>query len=343
MTVQCDICCPASITTTTLSGIIESGWLLTTEGAGRDTCPSCARIHRNHGEAFRASWRTAEPAPDARLPNLIMIGAAKCGTTSMHEYLATHPDVFMASLKELRFFSDPDHREWLGHYMAQFHDSSKIVGESSTMYTRSPALPRVAERMADLVPDARLIYMVRDPVERALASYQEERFQGLDMRSPDEAFEDLDDPYNPYLSASRYAEQLTPFLERYSRDQILVLSLTDLRDDPQKTMRRAFEFLSVDPGHHVDTTVRHNLGSERFEYGSIGSRLRNSRIADALRQRSPDGPRRFIVGHSKRLLSKPLPRPTLDEGSLQRLADSLAPDAKRFRELVGHSFPDWTI
>lgn len=343
LTVQCDICRPAWIATTTTAELAAAGWQMAAEGSTRDTCPACVRVHRRDAEEWRAGWRSPEPTPGGRLPNVVVIGAAKCGTTSMHEYLDSHPDIFMARIKELRFFADPDHREWLGHYMAQFESSALVVGESSPVYSRAPAVPGAAERMAKLIPDARLIFMVRDPVDRALASYQEERFQGLDTRPFEEAFGDLDDPYNAFLSASRYAEQLEPYLEHFSRDQILVLSFSDLGPNLQSTMRRVFEFLGLDPSHRFDTAVKYNSGGDRFEYGRIGRRLRNSRAAFALRKMSPTGPSRLILGPGKRLFSKPLPRLTLDEESRQRLVDALAPDAKRFRDLTGLPFTDWSL
>lgn len=313
------------------------------EGSAHDTCPPCARIHRRDADQWRAGWRSPELALGGRLPNLVVIGAAKCGTTSMHEYLDSHPDVFMARIKEIRFFADPDYEEWLGHYMAMFESSATIVGESSPVYTRAPAVPGAAERMAKLIPNARLIFMVRDPVERAVASYQEERFQGLDTRPFDEAFDDLDDPYNAFLSASRYAQQLEPYLEHFKRDQIHIVSFSDLGPNLQRTMKGIFEFLGVDADYRLDATEKHNSGGARFEYGRVGRRLRNSRAADALRQMSPDGPSRLIRAQGKRLLSKPLPRPRLDEESRRRLADALAPDAQKFRDLVGRRFEDWSV
>lgn len=155
------------------------------------------------------------------------------------------------------------------------------------MYTRSPALPDVAERMAALVPDARLVYMVRDPVQRALASYVEERYHGLEPRPVEEAFADLDDPYNPYVAASRYAEQVGSYLKHYPLEQVFVLPLSDLERAPARTMRRVFEFLAVDPDASIDTFERHNDRSAKVEYVGVAARLRPSWAGRTVRRMPP--------------------------------------------------------
>src|SRR5687768_8813331 len=101
------------------------------------------------------------------LPNLIIIGAMKCGTTSMHGYLRRHRQIEMSGTKELDFFiagrnweKGPD---W---YASQFPGGTAIRGESSPNYTSALIFPGVPERMHSVVPDARLLFMVRDPVDR---------------------------------------------------------------------------------------------------------------------------------------------------------------------------------
>lgn len=276
------------------------------------------------------------------MPNLFLIGAAKCGTTSLHAYLDTHPEVAMAPWKEVRFFQDPDCWDWLDVYKTQFDATATVTGESSTMYTRAPALPGVAERIAKAAPDARLVYMVRDPVQRAVASYLEERFQLFEPRPVEEAFADLDDPYNPYVAASRYAEQLGLFLEYFPRERVLVLPLAELDARPGDAMARVFEFLGVDASHDVDTTRRLNEGSQKYEYGGVASRLRRGVVGRTVR-RLPRGLREGLQARARRTLSRPLERPELTPELEQRLREALAPDAARFRELAGLELADWSV
>jgi len=106
------------------------------------------------------------------LPNLLVIGAAKCGTTALHRYLGLHPDIFMSKSKELGFFcSSENWDERLRWYESQF-GAARVRGESSPSYTNCPRNKGVPERMASLVPDARLIYLVRDPVDRVISQYR---------------------------------------------------------------------------------------------------------------------------------------------------------------------------
>jgi len=275
------------------------------------------------------------------MPDLVIIGAAKAGTTSLHTYLNEHPDIAMAELKELRFFQDPRCEEWSARYSGSFDPNAKLVGESSTMYSRAPALPGVAQRMKELAPGARLIYMVRDPVSRAIASYMEERFHGLEARTFEEAFADLDDPYNPYMSASRYADQLLPFLERYPTEAVHVVPVTELAQHPAATLARIFEFLEVDDVA-IDTSVRHNQTSTKIEFSGVGGRLRSSNLGRSVRL-MPWGVRRALVAPARWLFSKPAQVPHVTPALRAELVERLAPDADRFRNLVDREFADWSV
>jgi hypothetical protein len=248
----------------------------------------------------------------------------------------------MSDPKELQFFQDPRCGDWLGRYISHFDENAKIVGESSTMYTRAPALPGVPARLAALVPDARLIYMVRDPVERAIASYGEERFQLLDPRSLDEAFADLDDPFNPYVAGSRYAEQLRGYLEHFPMEQILVLTLGELRGSPQEAVQRVFRFLEVDPAHVVDGARRDNEAAAKFEYGGLGLRLRGTAAATVVR-RLPPKVRRRARATVQRMLARPMERPNPSADVIRRLGQALAEDARQLREMTGLALDDWSV
>src|SRR5919108_5987197 len=110
------------------------------------------------------------------LPNLIIIGAQKCGTSALHHYLGLHPDIFMSHEKELNFFMQRKNwdkgRAW---YESMFPCNATVRGEASPGYTDYPTEPRVAERMHSLIPDAKLIYIVRHPIERMISQYVHQR------------------------------------------------------------------------------------------------------------------------------------------------------------------------
>ena len=193
------------------------------------------------------------------LPNLVVIGAMKCATTAVHRYLDDHPDVAMSQPKELNFFfcaadgdrpqQAPTVAEWrtgmwhrgVDWYAKQFPDAAPVRGESSPGYT-SPAHPEVAARMADVIPDARLVYLVRDPIRRAVSQYHHHRSDGTETRPLAQA---LLDPASQYIARGLYFERLEPFLSHFPPDRILVVAQEDLEDDCRATMAALYRYAGV--------------------------------------------------------------------------------------------------
>ncbi|MBA2643086.1 MAG: sulfotransferase, partial [Actinobacteria bacterium] len=179
------------------------------------------------------------------LPNLFVIGAQKCGTTSLHRYLDLHPEISMSHPKELSFFMrypDPSETE-LAWYRSHFASSTRVRGEASPNYTCYPQVPGIPERIHRLVPEAKLIYCVRDPIERAVSSYLHSQAMDNEMRPIEEA---LADPSTWYVSRSLYYDQLERYHPYFSKEQILVVEQRDLLHRRDETMRRIFRFLEVD-------------------------------------------------------------------------------------------------
>lgn len=341
MTIQCDICSPVMIVTMPEGALAAAGWQLRSRGARADVCHVCS-TDAPYGTDLRVDRARAVPADVGHLPNFVIIGAAKAGTTSLHHYLEQHPDIFMAERKELQFFQDPDCLSWLSLYRQQFPEKTPLRGEASTLYSRSPAIPGVAGRMAALVPDMRIVYLVREPVERALASYREERFHLNERRSAEEAFADLDDPYNPYLAASRYAEQLEDYLAHFPREQVLVLDQQELATDAATVVDRVQRFLGLEV-LPLDTSAQHNTASTKFEYSGVGQRLKLSRPAVAMRRHLPPRLRLALTAPVRRAFRRPIDRPELREPTIARMRAVLAPDAARLRELTGLELEHWTV
>jgi hypothetical protein len=191
------------------------------------------------------------------LPDVIVIGGMKCGTTALHGYLADHPQVAMSKPKELNFFfgdrpGGPGNW-WRGRgwYAARFAEAPAIRGESSPGYT-SPAHPGVAERMASVVPGVRLLYVARDPLERAVSQYLHHRRDGDEPRDLASA---LLDPGSQYIARSRHAERLRPFLDRFPHEQIRVLEHRDLLEDRRATLGAIFGWLGL-PEHWTERYTR---------------------------------------------------------------------------------------
>jgi hypothetical protein len=342
ITVECDVCFPQHIATNTIAELEHRGWMLRDTGGEKDMCHHCRfEPHQGQDSRIHRARLLDASAPSGLLPNFFIIGAAKAGTTSLFYYLDQHPDVFMARDKELHYFCDPDCDQWLGLYQAHFDVDAPVRGEASTLYTRAPAIPGVPERMAKLVPDARLVYLVRDPVERAMASWREERFHVTERRPAAEAFAHPEDPHNAYVAASRYALQLEAYLEHFPAEQILVLDQAELATSAAEVVTRVVEFLGL-PAYDIDTTTRYNEGGTKLEYGTLGHRLRFSAPARAVR-RLPLPVRQGLTAPARRFLRRQIPAPELPDDLMQRLRDTLAPDAQRFREITGLPVASWTV
>jgi Sulfotransferase domain len=184
-----------------------------------------------------------DPAPTAAV-DLIVIGAQKCGTTSLHNYLGLHPEISMSRRKETNFFlADRDWSRGIPPEVSRFDPSARLRGETCPDYTNLPHSTGTADRIRSGAPNAKLIYLVRDPVERMLSHYMHARTSGGERRALTDA---VSDPESQYLMRSRYATQLKPFIELFPREQILIESQERLLQDRHAVMRRIFAFLGVD-------------------------------------------------------------------------------------------------
>jgi hypothetical protein len=191
-----------------------------------------------------------------RLPTFLIIGAMKAGTTSLHSYLQRHPQVCMSLDKELKFFVA--NRNWdrgLSWYRSQFPSARHhvAIGESSPHYAMLPGFPGVPERIKRTIPDVRLVYLVREPIERLQSHYLHDLAAGKHDLDIGEALRGR----FGYTAASRYAMQLDAYLEHFPPEQILVVTSDDLRDRREATVTRVVEFIGAD-----SSIVPDNLGAE---------------------------------------------------------------------------------
>jgi len=279
------------------------------------------------------------PPRAGALPNLIVIGAQKCGTSVLHYYLSLHPEVSMSKPKELNFFIEE--RNWprgVDWYKAQFDADARIRGEASPNYTAFPQHQGVPERMASVVPDAKLIYMIRDPLERIAAhwvhNYAKRREKGS-------LAETLTHPNTSYVTRSLYAMQLERFLEHYPKERVLVFQQSELRFKRMETLHRIFEFLEVEP----------DFDHPRFEQErhQTSGKTRATRLAVRLEKlgRSRRGrmfPANFWLILDDRLpLRRTIKRPDVRASLPDATLEELRADAVRLRELTGRDFSNWKI
>ncbi|MGH2572642.1 MAG: sulfotransferase [Actinomycetota bacterium] len=274
------------------------------------------------------------------LPNFVVIGAMRAGTTSLWEYLRGHPQVFMATLKEPNFFSEAGTwKRGRGWYESLFRDAGGAiaVGEASTSYTKHPIHPGVPERMARVIPGARLVYVVRDPIARIRSHYEWALHRGLEHRPLAQAV--LEHP--GYVAYSRYAFQLDRYLDWFARDRLLVVTSEDLRDARRRTVRRVFEFLGVDPSWAPRSLEFEQHVTDRQDAKPFARRLRRLTGYRRIARLVPPGVKSAywrVARRNRVSQSASIP------GDLRReLERRLAEDVVRLREVLGERFHGWGI
>lgn len=201
------------------------------------------------------------------LPSFLIIGAQKAGTTSLYQYLSQQPGVLPAFRKEIHYLSYLHGRRSERWYRAYFprapHDSAAITGEASTYYHMCLRAP---ERAARLLPSARILFIVRDPVERAFSQYRHSVRKGfergsfeqaiereraelpreLERLAADEGYESYLHQHQAYLARGCYMDQLERWLRWYDRSRVLVLRAEDLFAEPERTYAEVLAFLGVE-------------------------------------------------------------------------------------------------
>lgn len=277
------------------------------------------------------------------LPNLLIIGAPKAGTTSLHHYLHQHPEIFMSPRKELNFFTFPEPPESLDDYKRHFLPSAAVRGEASPSYSQHPRFTGVPERISAVLPDVKLIYVVRDPVERLVSQWADRYSLGLEQRSFHEALRDQVDLESIYVCPSRYATQIERYLDSFPASNLLIVDQSEFLRNRRETLRRLFGFLSVQEDFWSPTfEQRLNTQKDHRRITERGRRLRRSAAWTAAR-RLPTGLRAPMARQLRRLLSRKVEREALDPELRARLNELLKDEADRFRALAGRPFSHWSI
>lgn len=278
------------------------------------------------------------PSERANLPNLVVIGGMKCGTSSLHFYLRQHPQIAMSVEKELNFFIEE--RNWargVEWYASQFQDAP-VRGEVSPNYTACERFPGVPERMHALIPDAKLIYLVRDPVERAISHWIHTYSEGRESRPFDEAVR-----HWSYVERSQYWKQLEAFLQFFPARQILVVEAEELLRRREETLRGIFGFLGVD-GRFQSARFRleRHRSSLKRRKNRVGSWLAERGLERGLeRLRQPwRWQLKFLLFFP---FSRPITRPVPAESTREWFAERVGGDVAKLRAFTGQSFERWSI
>ena len=270
---------------------------------------------------------------EGRLPDFIILGAMKCGTTSLHDYLNYHPEISMSHPKELNFFVE--HQRWeqgIDWYKSNFTEPDKVMGESSPNYTRHPLFPGVPERMYALMPDVKLVYCVRDPVQRIMSHYVHDYSIGEQNRPFAEA---VLDEREAYLWISRYHYQLEQYLKFYSASQVKIVVLEEVKAKPQETLREVFEFVGVDSSYQDErfkTSSRTMPPAKQRRRNPLKSWMRRNNIRGMY----------WLERNIPWVFGSPIKKPEVDAALREALIEKLQGDIEAFRAFSGLELASWT-
>jgi hypothetical protein len=271
------------------------------------------------------------------LVDFMVIGAQKCGTSSLAGQLAEHPQVCFCSKKEPGYFDrTEDWKATLDEYHKLYSPAAgQICGEASTMYTFIPEWRGTHSRLAAYNPDLKLIYMMRQPVERIISQYSHRLVRETVRERPEIAV--FADP--AYVNRTRYAVQIRPYLELFGPEKVLLLIFEEYTHDPLRTLGRIAEFLDVRPDafQSVDLTARHRSAREWYLRNSY-RRIRSSTVLQAVASKVPSLMRRAARPYfCNRLEAKPEFSPELKQTLWQLLEDDVA----AMEALMGRRLDIW--
>lgn len=277
------------------------------------------------------------------LPNFLVIGAQKSATTSLHYYLAGHPEISMSLEKELDFFIEE--RNWykgINWYQSQFQGRAKVYGESSPNYTNYPQWKGVPEKIYALKPDMKLIYILREPLERIISHYVHNYDQGRENLYFSQALS-KNNYQNEYIYRSSYHLQLQEYLKYFSPANILIITTEKLSNYPIETLGKICDFLGVSKEIN---SIQYN----QIFHSSLHKRRKN-KIGNIINKtpliQQIDLLPACIRYHLKRLIfqpfSQPIEKPVLTQKQRKELINLLADDINQLRQYTCQTFDQWSI
>jgi hypothetical protein len=301
----------------------------------------------------------------SRWPDFFIVGAPKAGTTALHAALARHPGLSLSAVKEPKYFLCGDappplylgpgdahsRREWVwrrDHYLALFADAPRdvLVGESTPLYLDDPA---ALLRIQSVKPDAKLIAVIRDPVDRAYSNWMHLWSDGLEPEADFVTAVAMEDarrrrgwaPFWRYRSLGLYGRQLEHARTLFPADRIHVLRYRDLVESPEQTLAGVWDFLGIQSGP-LPEVPRDNVKPfvpDTFRSRSIARAVRAGARLGSL------GPPEIWRAVEKRMLAtlqnRGERRPALNPEQRRQVQGYFLDDLSLLEELTGRDFSDW--
>lgn len=296
-------------------------------------------------------------------PNFFIAGAPKCGTTAMHDYLRQHPDIFMPVEKEPSYFHvdhpSPQFQRYRGNlqkYLALFDDatSERMIGEASPGYFYSD---QSAREIYEFAPDAKIILMLREPVDMLNSLYQHQLYMGdvageslesvlqNELESPEQS----NDTAHGYLPRVQYTSHVKRYIDTFGRSQVHIILFDDVRSDLHGTYRQVLEFLNVDPTFVPefkivnsskvvrDTPIHQLMGL----FGITPQALRDSKVFQKITGLLPPSIYRRLIGIGISFYSRPQRKNTIAPDVIQQIHEYLKSDIVSLSQLIDRDLNQW--
>jgi hypothetical protein len=251
----------------------------------------------------------------------------------------------MSIPKELSYFWRDDWREQRAWYESKFEfpgSDPRVRGESTPFYTSYPFRRNVPERIHELVPDVKLIYVVRDPIERLLSHWVQRAGDG-DRVAFDRYMEEYEDPENRIVCPSRYWLQVERYANVFDRSQLLVLDQHDLKVRRRETLAEIFRFLEVDDSFDSPRfELEINRRDQKVAPGQFGAQVWN-RVLKPAGRLAPEPIREIVRRPVARLVYHQIKEPVLTPAMRERLRAMLTPEVEALREFTGKTFETWSM
>jgi hypothetical protein len=294
------------------------------------------------------------------LPDFLVIGAPKAGTGSLYRYLKSHPEVYLSPIKEPRYFAFPETRpihRWMHgklpvvwkiedyRRLFEARTTELVAGEMSPLYLYSHCAPGAIRR---LIPNAKLIAILRDPAERAYSDFCHHLRNGREPLWDFAAALDAEDKriaegwwakYH-YRHRGYYARQLRRYLDFFPREQMLILLYDDMVADCPAFLKRICAFLGVDENHAFDTSERENVTVGIPRTFLLRCLLRNTSPAKRLiRATVPSKMRSSLFRRFSKLILGP--KPEFDPAVRAQLVSAFKPDILELEQIIDRDLSAW--
>lgn len=264
------------------------------------------------------------------LPDFIIIGAMKCGTSTLAQQLGAQPGIFMTTPKEPNFFSDD--AVWArgpGWYGALFDDArpGDLKGEASTHYTKLPTHPDTIARLRSVVDVPRLVYLIRNPLDRLVSHFIHEWTMGVMHGSIDAAVE----KHPELVDYGCYGKQLEPWIAAFGADALTVVTHTQLKRDPQRLLAEVAHFIGYPGQAGWQDLPPENVSAERIQRRPLDRFLIDSPVATMLRRWLVPQALRDRVKQGRQMRE----RPVLGQAARARVEARFAEDYRTLTAITG--------